>query len=61
MDWWSAVGIFLLGAGTGALVTAIFYSAQICDLKRLLTAHPAENSNAPKQSDEGRDDRRKSA
>ena len=44
MDTWSAIGVFLLGAGAGALLTRIFYSSQIDKLKQLLKAASAENS-----------------
>lgn len=61
MDSWIALAIFLLGAGAGALVTAIFYSAQIRDVKRLLTANSGENSSTEKQNIRGSEERRKSA
>jgi hypothetical protein len=44
MDTWSAIGVFLLGAGAGALLTRIFYSSQIDNLKRLLKAASGDNS-----------------
>jgi hypothetical protein len=38
MDVWSALGIFLLGSASGAVVTAVYYSAQIHSLKLLTQA-----------------------
>ena len=59
---WSALGVFLLGGGAGALLTAAFYSAQIRELKRLIAAPRAENSvAAERQNDQGNDVNRKSA
>jgi uncharacterized integral membrane protein len=33
MDAWTVLGIFLLGAGTGALLTAISYAGQVRKLR----------------------------
>lgn len=38
------MGVFLLGTGAGVLLTAIFYSAQIRSLKKLLNADPGQDS-----------------
>jgi len=38
MDHWIALGIFLLGAGAGALTTVALYVKQIRQLKDLLEA-----------------------
>jgi hypothetical protein len=60
MNLWSAVGIFLLGSGTGALTTVALHSSQIGELRRRLEA----GSRYPlleRQSPEGEDVQRKSA
>jgi hypothetical protein len=41
MNVWVALGFFLLGAGVGALTTAIHYSAQMRDLRLLVQATAA--------------------
>jgi len=56
VDTWNALGIFLLGSGAGALLAAIFYSAQIRRLKELARAavtksYMAEAQNAVNGSD----------
>jgi hypothetical protein len=56
---WSALGIFLLG--TGALVTAVIYSAQIRELKALVDALSTEHPETKPQIHEDADEKRKSA
>jgi len=58
---WSAFGVFLLGTGAGALLTAIFYSAQVNELRRLLSVHPPDNSGGEPQDNPEITERRKSA
>jgi hypothetical protein len=48
VDTWSALVIFLLGSGAGALLTAIFYSEQIRALKQFLNAASAQDARAEK-------------
>jgi len=40
MDPWIALGIFLLGAGTGSLVSALLHVEQMRKLKDLLEGRP---------------------
>ncbi|HXM64310.1 MAG TPA: hypothetical protein VN950_25840 [Terriglobales bacterium] len=44
MDRWIALGIFLLGAGVGALTTVALYAGQIRHLKGLPEAASHDNS-----------------
>ena len=44
VDTWTTLGVFLLGTGAGALLTAIFYSDQIRSLKKLLNANSGQDS-----------------
>jgi hypothetical protein len=41
------VGVFLLGSGAGALVTVVFYSGQIRELRRLISYLPATEKQNP--------------
>ena len=67
MDRWIALGIFLLGAGVGALTTVALYAGQIRHLKKLpeTASHdksqtaPCDHSAIEEQSDKS--DGRKSA
>jgi hypothetical protein len=59
MDRWIALGIFLLGAGVGALTTVALYAGQIHRLKSLPEAAFHDNSQMEEQGD--RSERRKSA
>ena len=49
MDPWTALGIFLLGAGAGALTTVAMYVKQIRELKDLLEAAAHNNSQTEEQ------------
>jgi hypothetical protein len=49
MDPWIALGLFLLGAGAGALTTAMLHAEQICKLKDLLEAVTHNNSQTEEQ------------
>jgi hypothetical protein len=66
MDRWIALGIFLLGAGVGALTTVALYAGQIRHLKELPKAVSHDDSpivsynNLPDEKGE-KSDRRKSA
>lgn len=53
MDLWIALGIFLLGAGFGALTTVALYVKQIRQLKELLEA-AHNNSRTEEHSQTGR-------
>jgi hypothetical protein len=59
MDSWIAVGIFLLGAGAGALATAALHATQIRKLKELLESAGHHNPETKEQVPKS--DRRKSA
>jgi hypothetical protein len=59
MDPWIAVGIFLLGAGAGALATAALHAEQIRKLKELLEAAADNNPKTDEQVPKSK--RRKSA
>jgi hypothetical protein len=59
MDLWIALGIFLLGAGFGALTTVALYVKQIRKLKELLEA--AHNNNSRTEEQCHKPDGRKSA
>lgn len=67
MDRWIALGIFLLGAGVGALTTVALYAEQIRHLRNLRDAAShdgartvsCDDSSAEEQGDKS--DRRKSA
>jgi len=53
MDLWIASGMFLLGAGLGALTTASRYIKQIRQLKDLLeAAHTNPKTEEDRKSDE---------
>jgi hypothetical protein len=60
MDNWSVLGVFLLGSGVGAPLTATFYSAQIRRLKQL-NVGSAENSRVEQQNNQEHHDLRESA
>jgi hypothetical protein len=45
MDLWIALGIFVVGAGIGALTTAALYVQQICQLKDLLEDGTQQSQN----------------
>jgi hypothetical protein len=49
MNPWIALGIFLLGAGAGALPTVAMYVKQIRELKDLLEAAAHNDSQTEKQ------------
>jgi hypothetical protein len=67
MDRWIALGIFLLGAGVGALITVALYAEQIRHLRNVREAVSHDgaltvscgNSSITQQGDKS--DRRKSA
>jgi hypothetical protein len=59
MDSWIAAGIFLLGAGAGALATAALHANQSRKLKQLLEAAAHDNPETTRTSPKS--DRRKSA
>ena len=67
MDRWIALGIFLLGAGVGALTTVALYAGQIRHLKGLPEAASHDNSqivlrhNSPIEGHGDKSERRKSA
>jgi hypothetical protein len=58
---WSALGIFLLGTDTGALVTVVIFSAQIHELKVLVNALSTEHPETKPQIHQDADEKRKSA
>jgi hypothetical protein len=45
MNAWLAIGLFLLGAGSGAFLTVIFYSAQVHRVRSEVQA--SEQTRAP--------------
>jgi hypothetical protein len=55
MDRWAALGIFLLGAAAGALITTLRYTGQICRLKDLAAR------NNPQTEQDLKSEERKSA
>jgi len=59
MDSWMASGYFLLGAGVGALTTALLQARQIRKLKELLEA--ADHDNPKTKEQIPKSDGRKSA
>jgi len=59
MDPWIALGIFLLGAGAGALTTAALHIKQIRKLKDLLEA--AAHNHSQREEQDHKSDGRKSA
>lgn len=67
MDRWIALGIFLLGAGVGALTTVALYAGQIRHLKNLPETASHENSQttfgdrSPIEEQTDKSARRKSA
>jgi hypothetical protein len=61
MDVWSAVAIFLLGAGAGALTTAANYSRQIRELRHLLQLNAGQNLRNGQTANTEGDEKRKSA
>jgi len=61
MHVWSALGIFLLGTGAGAITTAAYYSAQIRELKRLIDSLSARNTQEKEAVQREADEKRKSA
>jgi hypothetical protein len=67
MDRWVALGIFLLGAGVGALTTVALYAGQIRHLKNLPEAASHENphtvtyDNSTIEALSDKSERRKSA
>jgi len=61
MDSWSALGIFLLGAGAGAGLTAAHYAAQIRLLRQLLQLRVSQNLQTEQQPTVKADEKRKSA
>jgi hypothetical protein len=67
MDRWIALGIFLLGAGVGALTTVALYAGQIRHLKGLPDAASHDDSqivshnNSPIEEQGDESDKRKSA
>jgi len=46
VDTWFGIGVFLLGAGAGALLTAIVYSAQIRRLRSEMQASEHKHHHA---------------
>jgi hypothetical protein len=50
MHHWFALGIFVLGAGAGALTTAALYLKQIRQLKDLLEAEQSRNRRTVPQT-----------
>jgi hypothetical protein len=58
MDRWIALGIFLLGAGVGALTTIVVYAAQIRHLKDL---RQINHENVQPNEQDQKVERRKSA
>jgi hypothetical protein len=61
MHVWSALGIFLLGTGAGAVTTAAYYSAQIRELSRLIASASAQNAQEEDSAETKGDEKRKSA
>jgi len=61
MDSWGALGIFLLGAGAGAVTTALHYSAQIRELRRLLQIKASQNLQTEQRQTAEAREKRKSA
>jgi hypothetical protein len=68
VDLWRTFGVFLLGSGAGAVITAAYYSSQIGELKRLIKSMSAQDLSAvnPQQDQEQlvkreNDEKRKSA
>jgi hypothetical protein len=51
MDQWSVLGIFMLGAAGGALLTQIAYAGRISKLKHLMDSLAARSSSAPDRPD----------
>ncbi len=49
MDQWSALGIFMLGAAMGALLSWIAYTARIREFKRLRDSRETYLQSAPEQ------------
>jgi hypothetical protein len=58
---WITLGVFLLGAGAGAVTTAAMYSAQVRRLRQLVEAISHHDSQAAKQADGSPEHERKSA
>ena len=61
MDRWLVIGVFLLGAGVGALTTAALYSAQIRKLRVLVETASHHNPQGETQTPKQEDEQRKSA
>ena len=61
MDRLMALGILLLGAGIGALVTSVMYIGQVRKFKRLLQARLESNPQPEPENRNADDERRKSA
>jgi len=57
MNAWTALGIFLLGSGAGALTTAVYYSAKLDALKALVQ-RPAQYKDRDENAE---NEKRKSA
>jgi len=51
MDQWIVSGVFLLGAGTGSLASALLHAGQIRIIKALLESAPPLNSKTEESSD----------
>jgi hypothetical protein len=61
MDRWIALGIFLLGAGVGALTTVALYAGQIRHLKKVPGTASHDNSHSAIEEQSDKSDGRKSA
>jgi hypothetical protein len=63
VDLWGTLGIFLLGSGAGAVITAAYYSSQIRELKRFVGSSAVspqqEHQEQPVKSEDS--EKRKSA
>jgi RsiW-degrading membrane proteinase PrsW (M82 family) len=45
VNWWVVIGLFLLGACAGAMLTIVRYSAEIRKIKRLTEALARQNAS----------------
>lgn len=51
MDAWTVLGVFLLGSGIGALLTASFYAPQVRILRRLVNEICTDNFRTPPEQE----------
>jgi hypothetical protein len=64
VDLWRTFGVFLLGSGAGAVITAAYDSSQLRELERLIGSMPAVNAEQEHQArlvKRETDEKRKSA